>query len=121
MKAIGPMTAQELCSQSITLLKMHENVKSHNSSKNCQIKTAGYDQLSYKIGKLSDQQPCRSCIHKSVARWTNERTNKQNRNLYVSISYAGYKKQFHNCKIATPNTHIEDRSFSWLGTGTSVK
>ena len=25
------------------------------------------------------------------------------------------------CKIDTPDTHISDRSLSWLGTGTSIK
>ena len=47
MIAIGPTATEELCSKSISILKIHENVKTpYNSYKYCQIRVVGkYYQL----------------------------------------------------------------------------
>jgi len=62
MKAIRPTTTKELCSQSITILKMHEKVLSSIIIKiivsKCRYiwSTTHHDQSSCQIWKLSDQQ-----------------------------------------------------------------
>jgi hypothetical protein len=83
MKAIRPTTTKELCSQSITMLKMHEKVfKFHNHKNHCfkvpvyminytswpiilpNMKAIGpTDTKSNYVGNALDQRLNRSCIH----------------------------------------------------------
>ena len=70
MKAVAPTSLEELRSQSITILKLHENVKvslllQKWSNQNGGIiwSTTHHDQSPCQIWSLSDQWFQRSCIH----------------------------------------------------------
>ena len=41
--------------------------------------------------------------------------------LFVNSNILKCKKKVEGAKFDTPNTHINDRSLSWLGTDTSIK
>jgi hypothetical protein len=41
--------------------------------------------------------------------------------IVATVPNTNKKKIIERDKMDTPNTHIHDQAFSWLGTGTSIK